>query len=54
MKPESDYIKAKESLSQLKERIESVKWDKRKMQEKLYDNGGLVIYDGEWVEVDKR
>jgi len=24
------------------------------MQEELYDHDGWVIYDGEWVEVDKQ
>ncbi|EJQ50961.1 UNVERIFIED_ORG: hypothetical protein ABIC81_001386 [Bacillus proteolyticus] len=25
-----------------------------KIQEELYDYNGWIIYDGEWVEVDKR
>jgi hypothetical protein len=54
MKLESDYIKAQESLRKIKERIESVKRRKRKVQVELYDHGGWMIYDGEWVEVDKQ
>ncbi|WP_336992252.1 hypothetical protein [Bacillus toyonensis] len=54
MKPESDYIKAQGSLRKIKEHIESEKRSKRKMQEELYDHDGWMIYDGEWVEVDKQ
>ncbi|MBO1583428.1 hypothetical protein [Bacillus sp. XF8] len=54
MKLESDYIKAQESLRKIIERIESEKQSKRKLQEDLYDHGGWMIYDGEWVEVDKQ
>ncbi|MED3122385.1 hypothetical protein [Bacillus wiedmannii] len=54
MKLESDYINAQESLRKIIERIEREKESKRKMQEELYDHGGWMIYDGEWVEVEKQ
>ncbi|MBE7104484.1 hypothetical protein FT637_15940 [Bacillus cereus] len=54
MKLESDYIKTQESLRKIKERIESEKQSKRKLQEDLYEHGGWMICDGESVEVDKQ
>ncbi|WP_170959890.1 hypothetical protein [Bacillus cereus] len=54
MKLESDYIKAQESLRKIIECIESEKQSKMKLQEDLYNHGGWMIYDGEWVEVDKQ
>ncbi|PHB05532.1 hypothetical protein COE81_16795 [Bacillus wiedmannii] len=54
MKLESDYINAQESLRKIIERIESEKLSKRKLHDKLYDHGGWMLYDGEWVEVDKQ
>ncbi|PEA74952.1 hypothetical protein [Bacillus wiedmannii] len=53
MKLESDYIKAQESLRKIIEGIESEKQSKRNLQKDLYEQGGWVIYDGEWVEADK-
>ncbi|KXY76065.1 hypothetical protein AT270_03295 [Bacillus cereus] len=54
MKLESDYINAQESLRKIIERIESEKLSKRKLHDELYDHGGWMLYDGEWVEVDKQ
>ncbi|WP_142336915.1 hypothetical protein [Bacillus wiedmannii] len=54
MKLESDYINAQESLRKIIERIEREKESKRKTLGELYDHGGWMLYDGEWVEVEKQ
>ncbi|MGG5762606.1 hypothetical protein ACQ3VC_13955 [Bacillus proteolyticus] len=54
MKLESDYINAQKSLREILERIESEKRSKENSQKELYVHGGWMIYDGEWVEVDKQ
>ncbi|HHT7143443.1 TPA: hypothetical protein ACTZ34_005407 [Bacillus cereus] len=54
MKLESEYINAQESLRKIIERIESEKRSKRKLHDELYDHGDMMLYDGEWVEVDKQ
>ncbi|XAX09442.1 hypothetical protein ABDZ24_28595 (plasmid) [Bacillus paramobilis] len=41
-------------LRKIKELIESDERGKRKRQEELYGHDGWIIYDGEWVEVDKQ
>ena len=53
MKLKSEYIKVQGSFRKIKERIEGENRSKRKMQEELYNHDGWMIYDGEWVEVNK-
>ncbi|MGE6344922.1 hypothetical protein ACQKIY_10210 [Bacillus mycoides] len=54
MKLESDYINAQKELRGILERIESEKRSKEHSQKELYVHGGWMLYDGEWVEVDKQ
>ncbi|PHB88156.1 hypothetical protein COE98_20865 [Bacillus wiedmannii] len=54
MKLESDYIKAQESLRKIIEGIESEKQTKQNLQKDLYEHSGWMLYDGEWVVVDKQ
>ncbi|EJR66481.1 hypothetical protein [Bacillus toyonensis] len=54
MKLESDYINAQKELRGILERIESEKRSKENSQKELYVHGGWMLYDGEWVEVDKQ
>ncbi|NIL33262.1 hypothetical protein [Bacillus thuringiensis] len=54
MKLESDYINVQKELRGILERIESEKRSKENSQKELYVHGGWMLYDGEWVEVDKQ